>query len=75
MRSSIKNIDNFINSKYLNDIAGLNKEYNNNYPFPHIVLDDFFNKQIFENILDDLSILSDQKKVDFENNIKKKNSF
>ena len=75
MSSLYKNISDFINSKYLNGLVDLNNEYKNNYPFPHIVLDDFFNKQILENIFDDLSILSDQKKVDFENNIKKKISF
>ena len=70
-----KNISNFINSKYLNEIKNLNSQYVNNYPFPHIVLDNFFSKQILECIFDDLYLLTNHNQVEFENNIKKKIAF
>ena len=70
-----KNISNFINSKYLNEIKNLNSQYVNNYPFPHIVLDNFFSKQILECIFDDLHLLTNHNQVEFENNIKKKIAF
>jgi len=75
MMNANKNIDNFINSKYLDDLENLNNQYINNDPFPHIVLDNFFNKQILEYIFDDLSILENHKQVETENNIKKKITF
>ncbi len=44
----------FINKKYLDNLDKLNKEFENNRPFSHLVFKDFFNKDIIERFTKEL---------------------
>lgn len=60
-------LENFINSKHLN-LRDLSNEYENNLPFSHICLDDFFNADIINTVeseFPDLQQLSE--KFNFKN--------
>ena len=47
----------YVNEKYL-DATSLKKKYKDNEPFPHIVLDNFVDKELLNNVLDEFPDLS-----------------